>query len=153
MGRTNRRFVPRSGFTLLELMVVVMIMGVVGTMSAGRFHALIVHQRITRAASAVQNDLEAAFATAGRNRRPVRIQWDAASRQLNVTDRLGTRTYRHTGLGGDPYGLKYGVVSVSRSPVEIYPTGMANDTLLITISLENTTKSVRMSRAGIVQIQ
>lgn len=149
----SRRQHPRAGVTLLELMVVVMIMGVVGTMSAGRVHALIVHQRITRAASAVQNDLEAAFATSGRNRRPVRIAWDAASSQLQVTDRAGTKTYRHTNLGRDPYGLVSGAVSVSRSPIEVFPSGLANDTLVVTITLENITKSVRMSRAGMIQIQ
>ncbi len=143
----------RAGFTLLELMVVVVIMGVVGTMSAGRVHSLIVHQRITRAASSVQNDLEAAFATSGRNRRPVRIAWDSATSQLRVTDRADSRTYRHTSLGRDPYGLGFGAVVVSRPVVEVFPTGLANDTLVVTITLEHITKRVRMSRAGMVQIQ
>ena len=134
-------------------MVVVTIMGVVGAMSAGRVHALIVHQRVTRAASAVQNNLEAAFATSGRNRRPVRIAWDAASAQLQVTNRAGTRTYSHTNLGRDPYGLGSSAVSVSSSPVEVFPTGLASDTLLVTITLENTTKRVRMSRAGMIDVQ
>jgi prepilin-type N-terminal cleavage/methylation domain-containing protein len=143
----------RSGFTLLELMVVVMIMGVVGAMSAGRFHALIVQQRVTRAASAISNDLEAAFSAAGRNRRPVLIAWDSASKQLEVTDRAASKRYRHTGLGREPYGFTPGAVSVSRNPVEVYPTGLANDTLVITLSVENVTKRVRMSRAGMIQIQ
>jgi prepilin-type N-terminal cleavage/methylation domain-containing protein len=149
----SRRSHLRAGFTLLELMVVVVIMGVVGTMSAGRIHALIIHQRITRAASSVQNDLEAAFATSSRNRRPVRIAWDAASRQLNVTDRAGTNTYRHTNLGREPYGLTSGAVTVSSASVEVFPTGLANDSLVVTISLENITKRVHMSRAGMVQIK
>lgn len=143
----------RRGVTLLELMVVVVIMGVVGSMSAGRIHSLMVQQRIGRAASVVQNDLEAAFATAGRNRRPVRINWDEETMQLDVSDRAGTRHYRRTSLGLDPYGLTDGTVTFSRSPVEIYPTGLANDTLLITFSMGDVTKKVRMSRAGLVQIQ
>jgi Tfp pilus assembly protein FimT len=134
-------------------MVVVVIMGVVGTMSAGRVHALIVHQRITRAASSVQNDLEAAFATAGRNRRPVRIAWDSATAQLKITDRAGSKTYRHTSLGRDPYGLGFGAVVASSPVIEVFPTGLANDTLVVTITVENITKSVRMSRAGMVRIQ
>ena len=31
--------------------------------------------------------------------------------------------------------------------------GLANDTLLITLSVESVTKRIRMSRAGLVQIQ
>jgi prepilin-type N-terminal cleavage/methylation domain-containing protein len=143
----------RAGVTLLELMVVVTIMGVVGAMSAGRVHALIAHQRITRAASSVQNDLEGAFATASRSRRPVRIAWDSAAAQLKITDRAGTKTYRHTNLGRDPYGLGFGAVVASTPVVEVFPSGLANDSLVVTITLENITKRVRMSRAGMVQIQ
>lgn len=148
-----RRSSLRAGFSLLELMVVVMIMGVVGTMSAGQVHKLIIQQRITRAASAVQNDLESAFSTAGRNRRPVQIAWNSTTQQLEIKDRAGTNTYRHTNLGRDPYGFTPSAVSVSRSSVEVYPTGLANDTLVVTMSLENITKKVRMSRAGMIQIQ
>ena len=146
--RSNRR-----GFSLLEVSVVLVIAGIVGSMSAGRFHDLIVQQRVARAATAVQNDLEAAFATAARNRKPVRISWSASTMQLNVTSRDGSRTYRHTGLGRDAYGLTSSAVSVSQSPVEVFPNGLAADTLLVTLSMNNTTKRVRMTRAGLVQIQ
>jgi prepilin-type N-terminal cleavage/methylation domain-containing protein len=149
----NLRTRLRRGFSLLELMVVVVIMGVVGAMSAGRIHALIVQQRVTRAASVVQNDIETAFLTAGRNRRPVRIAWNSASMTLDVTDRAGTRVYRRTGLGRDPYGLTPGAVSFSRSPIEIFPTGLANDSLVITFNLETVTKRVRVSRAGLVRVE
>lgn len=142
----------RRGVTLLELMVVVSIMGVVGAMSAGRIRELMIQQRVGRAASVVQNDLEAAFTTAGRNRRPVRIVWDAGTRQLQLTDRNGTRVYRRTTLGNDPYGLPAGAVTVSQSPVEVFPTGLASDTLVVTFSVGKTTKKIRMSRAGLVQI-
>ena len=147
----SRRQHLRAGVTLLELMVVVTIMGVVGAMSAGRVHALIVHQRITRAASAVQNNLEAAFATSGRNRRPVRITWDASTAQLQVTDRAGTKTYSHTNLGREPYGLGSSAVSVSSSPIEVFPSGLASDNLVVTITLEGLTRQVRMSRAGMIE--
>jgi prepilin-type N-terminal cleavage/methylation domain-containing protein len=151
--RMSRRLHLRPGVTLLELMVVVVIMGAVGAMSAGRVHALIIHQRITRAASAVQNNLEAAFAVSSRNRRPVRIAWDASTAQLQVTDRAGTKTYSHTNLGRDPYGLGASAISVSRSPVDVFPSGLANDELVVTITLENLIRRVRMSRAGMIDIQ
>ena len=143
----------RRGFSLIELLVVVVIMGVVGLMSLGRIHTLMVQTRIQRAATTVQNNIETAFATAGRNRKPVRIAWDSASAKLDITDRNGTTHYRQTSLGIDPYGLGPGAVTFSRSPVEIYPGGLANDTLLITFRVENITKHVRMSRAGLVQIK
>lgn len=138
---------------MLEMMVVIVIVGITGTMTAGRFHALLVQSRIQRAASAVRNDLEAAFAIAGRNRRPIHIEWNSTTMQLAVMDRSDATAFRHTTLGMDGYGLRPSDVAFSSSPIEIYPNGMASDTLNITISRSGNIKHVRMSRAGLVQIQ
>jgi prepilin-type N-terminal cleavage/methylation domain-containing protein len=143
----------RTGFSLLELLIVMMIVGVVTALSGGRVHAIIVQQRVARAAMSVQSDLEAAFAVANRNRRPVRIAWDASKLQMQVTDRAGSVYYRRTPLGMDAYGFSASNVSFSRSPVEIYPNGLANDTLTIVITNESNTKRVRMSRAGMVRVE
>jgi type II secretory pathway pseudopilin PulG len=137
---------------MIEIVVVLVIVGITSAMSAGRIHELIIQQRIARAATAVQNSLEAAFAIAGRNRHPVRIAWDSVAKQLGVTDRAGTTAYRHTGLGPDPYGLSANSVSFSRSPVEVYPNGLANDTLTITLTAPNLIKRIHMTRSGLVQI-
>lgn len=145
--------VPRSGFTLLELMLVVVVLGVVSAVSAGRIHDLIIQQRIAGASTAVQNGLEAAFALAGRNRQPVRISWSPATMQLGVTDRAGVVFYRRVGLGPDAYGLRSGDVAFSRSPLEVYPNGLANDTLKIVLSGSGTAKTIRMTRAGLVRIE
>jgi prepilin-type N-terminal cleavage/methylation domain-containing protein len=143
----------RRGYTMLELVIVLTIVGIVSAMSVGRIHDLLIHERVVRAATAMQNDLEAAFAIAGRNRRPVRISWDAASMRLGVTDRAGTLRYRTIALGGDAYGLTSSNVNVSRSPVEIYPNGFANDTLTITLTGVNVSRKIRVSRAGLVRVE
>jgi Tfp pilus assembly protein FimT len=138
---------------MVELLVVLVMVGVTAGMSAGRIHDLIIQQRIVRAATAVQSDLEAAFALASRNRRPIRINWSASAMQLGVTDRAGTIAYRHTNLGSNAYGLRANSVSLTRSDLEVYPNGLANDTLVITLSVEKMTKTIRMSRAGLVLVQ
>ena len=143
----------RSGFTLLELMMVIVVLGIVSAVSAGRIHDLIIQQRVARASTAVQNSLEAAFALASRNRQPVRISWSASSMQLGITDRAGTVFYRRVGLGPDAYGLRSGDVAVSRSLLEVYPNGLANDTLAIVLSGSGVVKTVRMTRAGLVRIE
>src|SRR4051812_44708450 len=142
----------RTGFSLLELLIVLMIVGVVTGLSGGRVHAIIVQQRVSRAATSLQSDLEAAFAIANRNRRPIRIAWDASKLQLQVTDRAGTTFYRRTPLGKD-YGFSSSNVSFSRSPVEIFPNGLANDTLTVVLTAESNTRRIRMTRAGMVLIQ
>jgi prepilin-type N-terminal cleavage/methylation domain-containing protein len=141
----------RAGFTLLELLVVMVIVGVISTVSVGKIHDVMIQQRVYRAASVVQTNVEAAWSIAARNSRPIRIAWDATNLQLDVTDRAGTTVYRRAGLGTNPYGLASGSVTFSRSPVEVYPNGLANDTLLITMSMSGVTKKIWVSRAGQVQ--
>jgi hypothetical protein len=101
----------------------------------------------------VENSLESAFAIAARNRRPIRITWSSTTMQLAVTDRAGTVFYRRTGLGQDPYGLTSSNVTFSKSPIEIYPNGLANSPLTITLTRDNVKKKVVMSRGGMVQIE
>jgi Tfp pilus assembly protein FimT len=138
---------------MLELTVVMTIVAIVSSMFMGRVHELLIAGRMTRAATTMQNDLESAFAIAGRNRRPVRIAWDASRLQLDITDRSGTVFYRRVALGTAVYGLTSSGISVSRSPVEVYPNGLANDTLTITLSSNNITKRIRVSRAGLVRVE
>jgi type II secretion system protein H len=143
----------RSGFSLIELMVVLVIVGITSSITAGKIQQLMVQNRIQRAATSVQYDMEAAFAIAVRNRRPMRISWNSATQQMAVTDRAGTTVFRHTNLTMGSYGLRSSGVSFSASPIEVYPDGLASDTLTITISSTSLTKTVRMSRAGMVLIQ
>lgn len=151
--QSRHRLRALSGFTLLEITVVIVVVGIVLSMSAGRIHSFLLQQQTSRAATALQNDLEAAFAIATRNRRPVRIAWDANAMQLNVTNRGGTIFFRKTSLASPAYGLLPGAVAVSRSPIEVYPGGLADDTLAIVVSGTDDSKSVRMSRAGMIRVQ
>lgn len=143
----------RAGFTIIELLVVLAILGITMAISAGRIHDLMIQTRVSRAATAVRNDLEAAFAISTRNRKPTRITWNSGAMQLSVTDAPGTMTYRHSQLGLDPYGLTAGSVTFSSSPVQVFPNGFADNTLTITLTMEKTTKQVIMSRAGMVQVK
>jgi Tfp pilus assembly protein PilE len=138
---------------MIELLAVVVVIGVVASITAGRFHELILQEHLQRAATVVQNDLEGAFAIATRNRRPIEIAWNSSSLQMNVTDRASSTNYRTVPLGQDPYNLTAGSVSFSRSPLEVYPNGMADDTLTITLTSNSQTKRIHMTRTGLVSIQ
>ncbi len=143
----------RSGFTVLETMVVVVILGITSSITVGKIYQMMVWNRIQRAATAVQSDLESAFAISVRNHVPIRISWNSSTMQMAVTDRAGTTAFRHTNLGMGAYGLRSSDVSFSASPVEVYPDGLANNSLTITISHTNISKHVSMTRTGMVVIQ
>jgi len=142
----------RAGFSIMELLIVMLIMGVMAQLSMGRVHALMNQQRVVHAASAIRNDLEAAFQIAARNRKPVQIKWDAANQQFIIGDRSGSMFYRKTNLGRQAYGFQNGEVTVSQSPLQVYPNGLAADELVITINSQGVKKMIKMSRAGLVQV-
>jgi prepilin-type N-terminal cleavage/methylation domain-containing protein len=143
----------RRGFTILELVIVMFVAAIVGGMSMGKIHDIMMQQRLIRASSTIRTNVEAAFALASRNRKPVRMVWDATNMQFNVTDRAGTTIYRHAGLGTNPYGLPLNSVTFSTSPVEVYPNGLASSPLSITLSANNTSRTITVTRAGLVQTQ
>lgn len=144
----------RRGFTIVELFIVLVIGLIVGTLSMSRFSAYLARERVVRAAEGISNDIRAGFAIPGRIRRPVRIQVDTARMQLVVTDRSQTTTYRKTAFGSR-YNLKGSNVTYypSSAPFEIYPNGLASDTMNVTLTSNGISKSIRVSRGGMVQVK
>lgn len=144
----------RAGFTMLELLVVLVITGVVTGLSMSRFAAYLAHERIAKASIGIADDLRMAFAVPGRIRRPVRVWCDTTQMQMTVTDRAQTTTYRKT-VFGSRYNLKSTNVTYypSSAWVEIYPNGFASDTMVITLSASGYTRSIKVSKGGMVQVR
>jgi prepilin-type N-terminal cleavage/methylation domain-containing protein len=147
----TRRARLRRGFSILELITALVLIGILASISAGKVRDVMTQQRVYRASSVIQTNVEAAWALAARNRRPIEISWNSSNRQMSITDRAGTTSFRRTSLGQDPYGLTTGTVTFSRTRTEVFPDGLANDTLLITLSTYGVTKKIWVSRAGLVQ--
>lgn len=146
----SRRLRLRRGFSLLELLTIVVIIGVLASISIGKTRDILTQNRVYRASTVVQTNVEVAWALAARNRRPIRISWDAAKQQMSITDRAGT-SFRRAVLGQDSYGLPAGSVTFVPTMIEVFPDGLADNELLITLSTTGVTKKVRVSRAGLVQ--
>ena len=144
----------RRGFTIVELFTVLVIMGVVGVLSIARFTSYIAHERVTKAAVGLADDLRMAFAVPGRIRRPVRIWCDTAHMMMLVTDRSQTTTYRKTAFGSR-YNLKSSNVTYypSSAWIEIYPNGFASDTMVITVSSNGYSRSLKVMKGGMVQVR
>jgi prepilin-type N-terminal cleavage/methylation domain-containing protein len=144
----------RPGFSMLELLVVLVITGVVTGLSMSRFTSYLAHERVAKAAVGIANDLRQGFAIPGSVRRPVRIWCDTASMQMIITDRGKTTTYRKTAFGSR-YNLKSTNVTYypSSAWLEVYPNGFASDTMVITLTSNGYTKSVKVSKGGMVQVR
>jgi Tfp pilus assembly protein FimT len=144
----------RRGFSVVELFTVLVIMAVVTGLSMGRFSDYLAHERVTKAAVGLTDDLRMAFAVPGRVRRPVRVWCDTTKMQMLVTDRGQTTIYRQTSFGSR-YNLKSSNISYSPSSswIEIYPNGFASQEMVITITSNGYSRSLKVSKGGMVQLQ
>lgn len=147
---------PRHGFSIMEMLVVVILAGIIMSVAGVRVSGMMTQQRVIRAAGTVQTDLELAFAVAQRNRAPTRISWTASagSLVLKISNRAGDTVYKRTDM--KPMGINYGSVTTSSSAVDVFPNGFASDTFSLQISVtqngRNYKRRVRMSRAGMVKV-
>jgi len=142
----------RRGFTFIEMMVVVTIAGIVGGLALGRISTYMMQQRVIKASSSLTNDLQQAFALAARTRKPVRIVLDTTRMELSITDRTQAVAMRKRDIAR-AYGLSSKNISFYPSaPLEIYPNGLAADTMAISLRASGTSRYIRVSRAGMVQV-
>lgn len=165
MKQRRRTTSARRGFTILELIIVVAMMAALAAVSMGRTSKLITSWRITRAAQAIREEMQAGFAIVGRNRKPVIVEFRTDSMNMTIRSRpdlLGnTVIYRRRNLGlSSEYKLTASDLSFSTptttlpvAAIEIYPPGLAADSLSVFISRPGVTpRRVRMMRGGLVQL-
>lgn len=136
-------------FSLVELLVALTIVGVVAGLSIPRLSKLSNESRVQRAAQALQTEIQQAFAIAGRNRAPVIVQWAGAAGELRISNRSGTMTYRRAATSG--YGISGTEVSITPATLTVFPNGLANDSLVIVVNKRGYSRTVRISRSGMVR--
>jgi prepilin-type N-terminal cleavage/methylation domain-containing protein len=147
----------RRGFSMVELLIVLAMMATLVTLSMGRTSRMITSWRVNRAAEAISIELQSAYALVGRNRKPLVLSVDKTKMQLRLTSRAGTDTFRLRALGPtSEYRLQSSNLTVypttTPTTIEIYPPGLASDSLSIIISKDGTARRIRMLRGGLVQI-
>lgn len=144
--------VRRRGFTLLELLLVICMIGIIAMMSMGRTSSMMTGWRVSRAAQAYGEEIQSAFALVGRNRKPMQITFNTATMEMQIVDRAGV-IYRRRRFGPDsPYLLNSADIAASRLTVEVFPPGLAADSMSFTISRQGKFRRVRMLRGGLVQV-
>jgi type II secretory pathway pseudopilin PulG len=140
----------------MEMLVVVILVGIIMSVAGLRVSGMMSQQKVIRAASTIQTQMETAFALAGRNREPMKIVFATSSGAITVktTNRDGTTTFATTDLR--QLGLSNGNVTASASEVTVFPNGFANDTLSIKVLVVRNgatyQRIVRMSRAGLIKV-
>jgi type IV fimbrial biogenesis protein FimT len=149
---TNHKH-SRRGFSMLELVVVMVIVGIMAALAAPSISTVMRHNRVNRAAAVITSDFQNAFAVAARQREPVRIQADASTQSYQFIDRrsgtvLRTRTF---------YGSTsdYSLTSLVFHPatIDVFPNGVSSAVDTVDLADGDYSKRITASTAGFVRVK
>ena len=147
---TTRRTTGRGGFTVTELLMVIVMIGILGAVMVPRITRLTARNKASEASAVVQRDLERAFSIAARLRKAVVLTADNAGLYYQITDAVGgtvrvTRNLRQ--------GAEIGVESMVFSPttITVQPNGIASAPLTVTLSSHGAVRTVTMTRVGLIR--
>jgi prepilin-type N-terminal cleavage/methylation domain-containing protein len=139
-----------GGFTMLELIIVIMILGVVAATTVPTIAKMTTHSRVNQAVMVVAQDLQTVQSNAARERKPMRITRGVDKKSFTVTDRASGTTYLTRNLGsGDAYSLDS--ISFSTTPVDVFPNGFTSSALTLTLWAGGYSRQVTMSLVGWVR--
>ncbi len=137
----------RRGFTLPEAMIVVVILGVMFSISLPRFNATVRQRRVISATTTLNADMPVAFSLAARQRKPVTLTYDAATGEVRVNDRAtGTLYLRRALRSTSEYMLDS--VSMTPSSVQIFPNGMASAPFTMRLVNGRFVRQIAVGRTG-----
>lgn len=139
---------------MLELVVVIVIVGIMASLVAPAISRVIRHNRVNRAAAVIASDMQNAFAVAARQREPVRIQADAATRSYQFVDRKTLAVLRIRTFYGDTSEYRLTLLNFHPSTIiDVFPNGVSSTPDTIDLANGDYSKQITISTAGFVRIK
>jgi len=142
----------RRGFTIMEVLVVLGIIGILAAMAGPAMSRIVRHQRANRAAMVITADLQNAFAVAARQREPVRIQADAATRSYQFIDRKTGNVLRIRTFYGDTSEYRLTQLVFNPTTLDVFPSGVSSAPLTVTLANGDYGKTISASTAGFIRV-
>src|SRR5215208_8355373 len=122
----------RSGFSMLEMLIVMIVMSLLVKIGVEKIQRAIRHERVNRAAQVLVQDLQNGFAMAGRQRAPVRLTFTVSTKTYVFTDRAtGTLLQTRTMNNGSEYSLS--TMSAGPATVDVLPNGIGSTSFTVTV--------------------
>jgi prepilin-type N-terminal cleavage/methylation domain-containing protein len=159
-SETRNPMPARRGFTIFELLVVMVLAGIIAGTSIPRLSAAMAKNRLQQAASVVSADLRLAHSMAQRRQVPVIIEVDSTQKLIRVTNMSGDTTFSTRRLGpASEYGLQRVTgryppngAFLGTASVTVYPNGLSSRSIEVTLRAAGDTRKVTMSRGGQVRV-
>jgi prepilin-type N-terminal cleavage/methylation domain-containing protein len=141
-----------KGFSLFELLIVVVILGIAATMVGPAMSRIVRHQRVNRAAKIIVSDIQNAFAVAARQREPVRIQADATTRSYQFIDRKSGTVLRIRAFYGDTSEYRLSSLVFTPTTFDVFPNGISSTAVTIALANGDYNRTITASTAGFVRL-
>ncbi len=141
----------RTGFTLVELVVVMAIMAILTSVAFWRLGPSVIRSKVNRSASTLAADIQYAQLVAAQQRKPVVIIISEPLKSYVIRDAASATVFRERYLGEDTdFGLD--LLDATSSTVEVFPNGVLREAADITVEIEDYSRKVRVTRAGQIRI-
>jgi prepilin-type N-terminal cleavage/methylation domain-containing protein len=144
------RFRRRSGFSMIEMVLVLIIVGLLVRITVVKTSRIMRHERVNRAAQVMVQDLQNGFAMAGRQRAPVRLTFNSSTKTYVFSDRLSGTVYL-TRVMDNQTEWQLSALSPSVATVDILPNGIGSTAFTVDVGLGDYTKRVTASSAGFIR--
>ena len=141
----------KSGFSMLEMLLVMIIIAVLVGIAIPKIATIIRHERVNRAAQVLVQDLQNGFAMAGRQRAPVRLTFTPSTKTYVFTDRAsGTVLQTRIMSTGSEYSLT--ALTSDATTVDILPNGIGSTAFIVTLKNGDYQRKVFASTAGFIRM-
>jgi type II secretory pathway pseudopilin PulG len=142
----------RWGFTTIELIIIVTIIGVLAGIAGPATSRIVRHSRTNRAATVIAADLQNAFAVAARQRQPVRINADAATKSYQFTDRATGKVLRIRSFYGDTSEYRLSMLVFNPAQIDVFPSGVSSAPVVVDLANGDYARKITASTTGFIRV-
>lgn len=151
MHRPPKKTAP-SGFTVIELILIVSIVGILASMAGPAISTIVRHSRTNRAGYVITADLQNAFAVAARQRQPVQIVADSAGKSYQFVDRKTGTVLKVRSFYGDVSEYHLQKLIFTPSTIDVFPSGVSSAPLTVDLGNGDYSRRITASTAGFVRL-